>query len=157
MPFIRPVRPLGLMSTVAALCAVPIACLAQTCTVSSLEMNFGLYDPRVPSPTLTTGTVSFSCTASVPVEIKFHGVNNAGRDGAYLTSRNHQLNFQLFLDPARTEPLGDGLNGTQYYSNPAPPANIVVTVPIFGDIPPGQGNAGAGDYVDMLTLEIDTQ
>lgn len=153
MHVIRPGRPLGAMIALAA-CVVPGASFGQTCTVSGMVMNFGTYNPRLLTPTLTTGTVTFSCTASVPVTIKFYGAGG-GRGGAYLTSRNHQLNFRLFLDPARTEPLGDGLDGTQDYTNPAPPANTPVTVPIFGEIPPGQNDALAGAYADMLTLEID--
>jgi spore coat protein U-like protein len=125
--------------------------------VTGMVMNFGIYNPRLLTPTLTTGTVTFNCTTSVPVEIKFYGVNGSGRDGGYLTSRNHQLHFKLFLDPARTEPLGNGLDGTQYYTNPAPPANTMVTVPIFGEIPPGQSDAIAGVYADTLMLEIDHQ
>lgn len=157
MQIIRPGWKLCAVFAMVATYLVPTACFGQACTVSGMVMNFGAYNPRLLAPTLTTGTVTFSCTTSVPVEVRFYGVNGAGRDGAYLTSRNHQLNFRLFLDPARTEPLGDGLNGTQYYTNPAPPANTVVTIPIFGEIPPGQSDAVAGAYVDWLTLEIDYQ
>ncbi len=157
MHVVRPKWPLCTVGAMLATCLVPIACCGQACTVSGMEMNFGTYNPRLMTPTLTTGTITFSCTSSVPVEIKFHGVNGTGRDGSYLSFRNHQINFKLFLDPARTEPLGDGLNGTQYYTDPAPPANTLVTVPIFGKIPPGQSDAGAGAYAAMLTLEIDYQ
>jgi spore coat protein U-like protein len=154
MHFIRPGWPCGAVFAMVT-CLVPLACFGEACTVSGMVMNFGTYNPRALTPTLTTGTVTFSCTTSVPVEIKFYGIDGAGRDGAYLTSRNHHLSFRLFLDPAHTAPLGDGLNGTQYYTNPSPPANTVVTVPIFGEILPGQNDAAAGAYADMLTLEID--
>jgi hypothetical protein len=33
----------------------------------------------------------------------------------------------------------------------------MVTVPIFGEIPPGQSDAIAGVYADTLMLEIDHQ
>ena len=157
MHFVRPGPPLCTLCAIVAACLVPLACFGQACTVTGMVMNFGTYNPRLLAPTLTTGTITFSCTASVPVEIKVYGVDGAGRDGGYLSSRNQQINFRLFLDPARTEPLGDGLNGTQYYTNPAPPANTVVTVPIFGEIPPGQNETGAGAYAETLTLEIDYQ
>lgn len=157
MHFIRPGRPLCTLCAMVATCLIPIACFGQACTVSGMVMNFGTYNPRISVPTLTTGMITFSCTSSIPVEIKFYGVNKAGRDGGSLTSRNRQINYRLFLDPARTKPLGDGLNGTQYYSNPAPPANTVVTVPIFGEIPPEQSDESAGLYADTLVLEIDYQ
>jgi spore coat protein U-like protein len=157
MPFMRPGRKLRRLFAMVVTCFVPIACFGEACTVTGTVMNFGIYNPRLLTPTLTTGTITFSCTASIPVEIKFYGVNGSGRDGAYLTSRHHRLNYRLFLDPARMAPLGDGLNGTQYYTNPAPPANTVVTVPIFGEIPSGQSDAVAGAYADTLTLEIDYQ
>jgi spore coat protein U-like protein len=134
---------------------VPMACFGQTCTVSGMMMSFGTYNPRLSTPTLTAGMITFSCTTSVPVEIKVYSANGAGHDGAYLGSGNHRIDYELFLDPARTAPLGNGLNGTQYYENPAPPANTTVTVPIFGVIPPGQSQAAAGAYADTLTLKID--
>lgn len=143
------------MGLAVATLLVPIAGFGQTCTVSGMMMNFGAYNPRLSTPTLTAGMITFSCTTSVPVEIKVQSANGEGRDGPHLASGNDRIDYELFLDPARTTPLGNGLNGTQYYENPAPPANTTVTVPIFGEIPPGQSQAAAGAYVDTLTLEID--
>ena len=154
MPFVRAGRPWRRLLAV-AMPLVPIACLGQTCTVSGMMMNFGAYNPRLSGPTLTTGTITFSCTTNAPVEIKVYSANGPGHDGRHLASGSHRLGYELFLDPARTAPLGNGLNGTQFYENPAPPANTSVTVPIFGEIPPGQSEAVAGAYADTLTLKID--
>lgn len=141
------------LAVVAAL-LVPVTCFGQTCTVSG-TMNFGAYNPRTPTQTLTTGTITFRCTTSVPVKIKSYNINGFGSGGTHLISHNHQIQYELFLDPARTTPFGDGSNGTQYYEAPAPPANTNVTVPIFGEILAGQSEATAGVYTDTLTLEID--
>ncbi len=134
---------------------VPTGSLAQTCSVTALTMNFGSYDPHNSASTLTTGTISFRCTASVPIKIKIYGTNEAGPSGMRLTSRNYALQYKLFLDPARTVLWGDGLNGTEYYTEIAPPANTNVTVPVFGEILPEQQKASIGAYVDMRTIEID--
>jgi spore coat protein U-like protein len=141
-----------------AVLLMPETCLGQTCMISGMTMSFGTYNPRSSTPTLTTGIVTFRCAVSVPVKIKFYNsTSGAGPDSARLTSRNHQIQYKLFLDPARTAPLGNGLNGTQYYDNPAPPADTNVTVPIFGEIPPGQNGVAAGAYSDTITVEIDDE
>lgn len=156
MRFVRQDRRwLGVSVAVAVAVLDPTFGLAQTCMVSAVTMNFGTYDPRSPAATLTTGTISFRCSASVPVKIKLLNSNGEGPGGMRSNFRNYALQYELFLDPARTVLWGDGLNGTEYYSSPALPANTTTTAPVFGEILPGQTQASAGAYNDMLTIEID--
>lgn len=155
MRFLRPCKwQLGAAIAVATMLD-PAFGIAQTCMVNAVTMNFGSYDPHNPVATLTTGTISFHCLSSVPVKIKLLNGNGGGPRGTHLNFRNSALQFELFLDPARTTLWGDGLNGTAYYSGQAPQANTTTTVPVFGEIPSGQPLLPAGAYNDMLTIEID--
>ncbi len=155
MRFLRPGKWLLGAAIAVATVLDPAFGLAQTCVVDAVTMNFGSYDPRTPVATLTTGTISFHCSASVPVKIKLLNDNGGGPRGTHLNFRNSALHFELFLDPARTTLWGDGLNGTEYYSAQAPSANTTTTVPVFGEIPSGQNPSLAGAYNDTLTIEID--
>lgn len=145
-------RPIALALLAGALLA-PASGRAQTCVVSAVTMNFGTYEPRSPAVTLTTGAISFRCSASVPVKIKLR--DGDGPRAPQLTFRNDTLQYQLFLDPARTTLWGDGLNGTSYYTNAAPLANTTMTVPVFGAIFPGQAQTSPGAYHNTFAIELD--
>ncbi len=63
------------------------------------------------------------------------------------------LNYNLYLDAARTTIWGDGTGGTQVYSNANPPNNTNVTVTIYGRIPASQ-DVSAGSYTNTVTATI---
>ena len=63
------------------------------------------------------------------------------------------LNYNLYLDAARTQIWGDGTGASQLYVNSNPPNSRTVTVTIFGRIP-AQQDVSAGSYSDSITATI---
>ena len=124
-----------------------------SCTIlSAVGPAFGAYDSMQATPTDSAGYVSFRC----------EGVTNAGNlaieigrglrntiDRA-MGQRGARLEYNLYLDAARTQIWGDGSRGTsRYYVRP--PEGLTVTVPIYGRIPPRQ-RVAVGAYSDRLQL-----
>ncbi len=124
------------------------------CSVSAIPILFGNYDPAARSATTTTGTISFDCTRSTPVRIVLG--RGASRDYTrrYMRQGRFRLYYNLYLDAANSIVWGNGDGGTQYYSDPDPPANTSTPITVFGKIPPGQMNAHIGGYTDSLTVTI---
>jgi len=142
----------GLIIVSACLAACPTR--AQTCTIGAVTLNFGAYDPNDPAPTLTTGAITYQCAASVPVVIKLHDDATPGPAGDQMRSGNATLHYQLFRDANRTIPWGDGLNGTTAYTGAAAPSGTPQTIPVFGELAPGQRQARAGTYSESIVIEI---
>ena len=63
------------------------------------------------------------------------------------------LNYNLYLDTARTIIWGDGTAGTQTYFIKNPPNNQDVAVPVYGRIPTGQ-SVSKGTYTSTITVTL---
>jgi len=63
------------------------------------------------------------------------------------------LNYNLYLDAARTIIWGDGTAGTQTYFIKNPTNNQDVTVPVYGRVPTGQ-SVSKGTYSNTITVTI---
>jgi len=63
------------------------------------------------------------------------------------------LNYNLYLDAARTTIWGDGTGGTQNFFVRNPTNNQDVSIPLYGRIPAGQSTS-AGNYSNTLTVTI---
>jgi spore coat protein U-like protein len=129
---------------------------AMTCTITSTSgVKFGSYDSRQVSPLDSTGLVAYRCenvTAADRVMIHL----SRGDSGRYLPRamlrRGFRLEYNLFLDAARTLVWGDGTSGTSAYS--ARPANGDTTsVTIYGRIPPRQ-NVRPDVYGDVIIVTV---
>ncbi len=66
--------------------------------------------------------------------------------------RSDALNYNLYLDAARTSIWGDGTGGTALFTV-AIPSGKAVNVTIFGRIPAGQ-DVAAGSYSDSIVVTI---
>jgi spore coat protein U-like protein len=86
-----------------------------SCSVSATSLAFGNYVPASSSPTDFTATITVTCTASGVTPAAIAGTVNlmgsAGQAGRYLTGGPQQLRYQLYRDPARSIPWGDGGGG----------------------------------------------
>jgi spore coat protein U-like protein len=125
------------------------------CSLTSTSIAFGNYDIFSSSPLDTLGQVIFRCgnndhdvsisldTGGAPTFNPRRMLNGAGT-----------LNYNLYLDAARTVIWGDGSSGTQNFFVHNPQANNRdISVPIYGRIPAGQG-ASVGNYSNTLTATI---
>ena len=124
------------------------ALAANRCSVQVSSVIFPTYNSLIPFDTQTHGTVTFNCTQSSPITVML-GTGEAGSVAARrMMSGASQLRYNLFLDAACQVVWGDGTGGSQFYSNPSPPANVNVMVPVYARIPARQTKATPGVHKD---------
>jgi spore coat protein U-like protein len=126
------------------------------CSVTSaVGMSFGPYDTLAPVPVDSTGFVSFRCqgvgpTDSILIEL------GRGRGNSIMPRRMNRrgeaLEYNLYLDAARTVVWGDGSRGTGVYQT-RPVEGRTESVPIYGRIPARQ-TVTPGQYSDQVMLTI---
>lgn len=122
---------------------------AAVCTVSTQSVNFGSYDVFSNSNVESTGNINISCdsAASYTISLSTGGgtfLNRALNFGAYL------LNYNLFIDAARTIVWGDGSSGTATVSGTT---STTASHVVYGRIPARQ-NAYVGNYIDNVNVTI---
>lgn len=94
------------------LAITPSVALAQTCSFSVTDVNFGDVDTLSGTATDSTGTVTASCFSGILTNVRVCLNINAGSGGATSGTRHLQntaldtLDFNLYADAARTTPWG---------------------------------------------------
>ncbi len=127
---------------------------AASCTISAVGVSFGTYNVFSASPLDSTGSVTYTCTGIKPPD---RVTINLSRGGAPTFSPRQMLksavtlNYNLYLDAARTTIWGDATSGTSHYGPVAPVSNATIT--IYGRIPAGQ-DASAGSYINTVVATI---
>jgi spore coat protein U-like protein len=61
------------------------------------------------------------------------------------------LNYNLYLNAARTTIWGDGTGGTQEFTDHTPPFGRSIVVPIYGRIPALQ-DVSVGSFSNTITV-----
>ena len=132
----------------------PSAAGAVTCTVSTVPVAFGTYNPTSTSPTDGVGTIHISCDkapAVKPITISTGGsgtfANRVMKNGSW------NLNYNLYTSVARTQIWGNGTGGTASVSYGGAGTGPTYTITVYGRIPASQ-NVGAGSYSDSLLVTI---
>ena len=132
---------------IALICAAEAR--AQQCTVSSVAVSFGAYDPTVGNPLNATGSISVTCTPATMSVVRLDPGRNSGGnfsqrkmqgDGNYLT-------YNLYTDAACTKIWGDGTGNT---FTQAGGSNVIV----YGKIPAIQ-KVTPGVYSDFVTIIVE--
>ena len=123
--------------------------------VTTSGVSFGAYEARKTTAVESTGLVAFECRGVASGDMI---MIQLGRDtaGSFVPRRMHhgaaKLEYNLYLDAARTRVWGDGTAGTNAYS--VHPSNGRTTsVPIFGQIPARQ-DVAPGHYHDQVLLTV---
>ena len=113
--------------------------LAQTCTASITDMNFGTVNLQSGAAVDTTATSSVTCTSSLNLALLMRLCPNldAGSGGSsggnrLMLNGANNLTYQFYQDANRTIPWGSSTNATL---GTVPPIDVVA--PILG---PGNGN-----------------
>lgn len=124
------------------------------CSLSTSNIGFGTYDVFAGADNDTVGTLTYSCSGSVPtVSLTLTGGSySAGSRTMSTGGSTDKLRYSLYLDAARTRPWGDGNSGTSTYSA-APVASGSYTLQIYGRIPRNQ-DVITGSYQDSVTATI---
>ena len=125
------------------------------CSLTSTSIAFGSYDIFSPSPLDSLGQIIFRCgNNDHNVSISLDKGGAASFSSRRMLNGSNSLNYNLYMDAARTVIWGDGTSGTQNLFVPNPqPNNQDIIVPIYGRIPSGQG-APVGAYTNTLTATI---
>ncbi len=90
-----------------------------TCSVAATGVNFGAYDISLAAPDDSTGDVTVTCSYVPPggaTDVNLQASLSPGISGSYsprqMASGPARLNYNLFLDAARSSIWGNGLSGT---------------------------------------------
>jgi spore coat protein U-like protein len=144
------------LAAVALLGASSDASAQMSCSISStVGPSFGGYDTLRHEPTDSAGFVTFRCEGVGPSSTI---VIELGRGQApsfmprRMQRRSQHLEYNLYLDAARTQVWGDGSRGTLRYQA-RPVEGRTESVPIYGRIPPRQAVA-PGAYTDQIMLTM---
>jgi spore coat protein U-like protein len=132
-----------------------------SCSISTTALVFGQYVPSRNGASDFTATIQVNCMspgeAPVPVLGSISLIGRGANGRRELTDRAHRLIYQLFLDPARTIPWGDGSgeSRTQPISGVAGGATpFRATVTVYGRILARQAGASVGSYSDQITAVL---
>jgi spore coat protein U domain-containing protein, fimbrial subunit CupE1/2/3/6 len=132
------------------------ASVAANCTISTLPVAFGPYDPVVANAAadlLATGTVTVACTKGTAATIDLgNGVNLAAGSRRMASGAPDFLNYALYKDAARTAVWGSGLAGgtTMAY---AAASKAATSITVYGTVPQAQ-DVTVGAYSDTVVATI---
>ncbi len=123
------------------------------CTISASGVNFGGYNVFSNTPLDASGTVTFQCSPiAVNVQVQLSRGGAPSFSPRQMRQGGTTLDYNLYLDVARTIIWGDGTAGTQVYSALVG-ALVDIVVPVYGRVPVRQ-NVPAGAYTDTITATI---
>lgn len=163
LPSTRP-RRRAATALVAAMLACAAPAQAADCTISTVGVAFGVYDPTLATPTDSTGEVTVRCVhiSGGATRINYTVALSAGGSGdpalRQLRAGPAVLNYNLFDAATRTRVWGNGTGGSVLVSgalvvNPGNFSTRTVSHPIYGRIPPLQA-VDAGQYSDTVIVTL---
>jgi spore coat protein U-like protein len=146
---------LRVLALLGVLVAAPARASGANCSLVTTPLAFGKYDPSVGAPADFTATITVTCTASGITPVAIHGsITLAGAGGfasRQLASGAQHLRYQLYVDPGRTVPWGDGSGDALSVSGVAgPTAPFRQAVTVYGRILARQTTAHVGAYTDLI-------
>jgi spore coat protein U-like protein len=130
--------------------------LAQNCSISAVPVQFGEYSTFAVSPLDAVGSISVTCDLNIPFMIKLDsGINSSGNFHPRKLNSilgSYALDYNLYLDSARTMVWGDATNNTYITSGVG--INTSQQFSVFGRIP-GRQNVGVESYTDIVTVILE--
>ena len=164
-PFIKRGCATAALATLALFAAVP-AQGGATCSVAATGVSFGAYVISLATPTDSSGDVTVTCTYVPPggaTSVSIATSLSTGISGSYaprqMATGPARLNYNLFVDAARTFVWGNGLSGTRVAT-----AGFTVgpgvgngtrsaSFPVYGRVPAEQVVA-TGAYSDTIVVTV---
>ncbi|WP_186332129.1 spore coat protein U domain-containing protein [Bordetella genomosp. 13] len=122
------------------------------CTISASPMNFGSQG-LLATTVNATASLSVRCTNNDAYAIALNGGGNGTVAARNMMRQGGQqlVPYQLYLDPARTTPWGDGTLGTSRVTRTGTGLDEVITV--YGSIQP-QAAPVPGTYTDTVLATV---
>jgi spore coat protein U-like protein len=131
------------------------ATVAANCTVSASAVAFGDVDVTSGQAVQGTGSVSVTCTSGTAWTAAADAGAGSGADLAVrkMADGANLLNYKLFIDSARTQVWGDGVEGaTATFSDSG--TGTAQTKTVYGLIPASQTGVPAGEYADTVQVTV---
>jgi spore coat protein U-like protein len=163
-----PRRRTGLLALLALmLCAgIDQVHAAVDCSIASISLNFGAYDPALTAPDDSVGSVTLTCRhiSGGADRVNYTVTLSNGQYGTSAATRAmgagaKRLGYNVFTDPARTQAWGTGTGGTVIASGamtvgPGNGNNVKTVVhSVYGRIPQLQ-DVAPGIYADTLLVTL---
>ncbi|GAA0850284.1 Csu type fimbrial protein [Cupriavidus pauculus] len=124
------------------------------CNISATPLDFGAVGLLAGNHDATS-TLTVQCTQGAPYSIALNaGVGSGATVAARRMTRSggtQMVAYQLFSDANRTQPWGDGTQGTTAVSGTG--NGVARTITVYGRVP-GQTTPQAGSYADTVTATI---
>lgn len=125
------------------------------CEMTATPLAFGRYTPQSGSPADFTATITVTCSSqgTQPVSVEGSVALLGDAAGRRLAAGSGELRYQLYLDPARSRPWGDGMGGGEtapVSGTVGPNAVYRQTITIYGRILARQVQASVGTYLDQI-------
>lgn len=136
------------------------AAVVKNCSITTVPMNFGNYDPVSVNATTaltTTGSVEIACTRGTLARIELSpGANTANATApstrAMAGAGPEYLSYELYRDSGYTNVWGTGNPGNSLVP-PAAPDRSPRTFTIYGRVPAGQDRS-VGNYSDTVVATV---
>lgn len=135
------------------------AAVTRTCLISTVDMNFGNYDPistHATTPLDVNGSVQITCTrgtlATIDLSPGANSTNAVGTTRAMAGAGPEYLSYELYRDNTFGQVWGVGSPGNALVP-PAAPDRNPRTFTIYGRIPAGQDRS-VGNYSDTVTATV---
>ncbi len=142
-------------SLIALLLLLAAEARGQTCTVRTVPVNFGSYDPLSPAPLDALGKANTTCSAGIAFSVLLGpGRGPGGRFAPRKMRRNARgraINYNLYIDAARTQVWGDGTGTTFVQTGTG--SGSQQSFNVYGRIPARQ-NVAVGHYTDSITVTV---
>lgn len=140
------------------LLCIPLSSQA-ICTLAVTNFAFGVYSPASYTALDATGNIGISCDGIAGQGISYTLAINTGSSGSFVSRKMiygpYALNYNLYLNAARTTIWGDGNVGTGIVADGY--ASIAGTnvrnYPVYGRIPVNQA-VPVGNYNDSLVVTL---
>ena len=156
--FVRKLAASGAILLFLPLFAADVA-VAQSCSFSMTDVNFGTVNLQSGSPIDTTATFSATCQGLSLTTVRVCASFGAGSGGAagsgaprYMLSGANQLSYNVYSDAARSTPLGGyaGLLALLGGATLSVPLNASgkgsASFTVYGRVPAGQSTKPPGTY-----------
>ena len=165
MPVIGPRASVAILVAI-LLCGVSTAHAGADCSITAVNLNFGVYDPLQSLPDDSAGSVTVTCnyvppgttTVSYTVALS-NGLNATSASTRKMAAGTARLGYNVFNDAARTATWGNGTGGTVLVSGSTTVGPGIgnstrkITHAVYGRLPALQ-DAVPGSYLDTLLLTL---
>jgi spore coat protein U-like protein len=130
------------------------AVINSACNVTATTLNFGAYDPTSATPLDAASAISVYCTWGTPFTVALNVGTGGGTFSARtMTNGGNSLNYNIYLDAARTQVWGDGSGSTVTASGTGSGLLTANLLNVYGMVPIAQDKA-TGTYASTITVTV---